>query len=299
MSDDLPTYLVVDANNFVFALRHVKFKKTTTKRTKERFVVETLLLSAINNLLNYAKEFKVDGLVLCVDSPKVWRRDFYAEYKANHTAQIDDPYFEDTIKACDLFMEFFRDYTAAVVLKVPHCEADDIIGVWCQESDGKNIILSSDKDFIQLINDKTTLYSPVQKCWRETDDPVYDLFVKCIRGDRGDNVHSAYPRVQETKLRAAWNNGGVDMMNLLETILPDGSKVGDRLDMNIQMIDLAAIPANVRERIIKTITSYQPGKYSELKALKFLADNGLKNQRDVLQFKEHPLRKTPVFKFSK
>ena len=45
-------------------------------------------------------------------------------------------------------------------------EADDIISYICRYSqykDEQKVIVSSDKDFFQLLDDKTVLYRPVQK----------------------------------------------------------------------------------------------------------------------------------------
>jgi hypothetical protein len=288
------TNLIVDVNNFVFSLRHSILPKD--KKTKERFVAETLFKSALVRLSTLVAELKADAFVICVDSPNVWRRDVYPEYKANHTGSIDDPYFDDTIEACNNLVRFFRECTAAYVLEVARCEADDIIGVWCQESDSENIILSSDKDFIQLINDHTRLYSPVQKCWRETEDAGFDLFVKCIRGDAGDHVPSAYPRVRVDRLRKAWSDD-LEMLNLLETILPGrDEKVADTLMRNIELIDLTAQPEGIRQLILEKIKSYQPSAYSQLKTMKFLSDIGIKDQSNIRFIGERAFKKKPSFK---
>lgn len=288
--------LLVDVNNFVFSFRHTKFGKE--KKAREKYVVETLVMASISSILSYAKEFKATGLVLCSDSPKPWRRDVFPEYKANNTAKYDDPYFEDVIKACNTVAEFFMTHSAAMVLKVPKTETDDIIAVWCQESDSTNIILSSDRDYEQLVNDRTKLYSPIQKIWREPEDPSYALFLKGIRGDKSDNIRSAFPRVRESRLKKAWTDS-LEMLNLLETVLPDGEKVGDLLDRNLRLIDMNEIPDNIREGILDAIDGYQAGVYSELRAVRFLSEVGIDNASGALRYKDSVLKRKPVFKSNK
>lgn len=65
-------------------------------------------------------------------------------------------------------------------------EADDIIAglVNVYDDDTTNIIVSSDKDFMQLIRDNVILFDPVSKKTRNlseyNNDPDYFLFHKCI-----------------------------------------------------------------------------------------------------------------------
>lgn len=291
------TNLLVDVNNYVFSLRHSILPKV--KKTGERFVKETLFTTALQRLAYLAHELKADAFVICQDSPNVWRKDIYPEYKANHTGSIDDPYFDETIAACDLLVKFFKECTAAFVLSTPRCEADDIIGVWCQESEYDNIILSTDKDFIQLIDSRNRLYSPVAKCWRETDDAAFDLFVKCVRGDRGDNIRSAYPRVMLKRLRKSWDDK-LEMLNLLETVLPGRTeKVGDHLLRNVELIDLSSQPSSVRLNIIQVIQNYQNSVYSQLKTLRFMGDVGIKDPKLTRFVSETAFKMKPRFKMTK
>lgn len=287
--------LVVDINNLVFSYRHAKIKPASSIRTKQKFVTESLFVDCMSAIFRLGKKLKANSIVIMRDSPNIWRRDIYPEYKANHTSSLDDIYYKDTIAAVDMLCEFFENNTAAWVFSYPRAEADDLIGIWCQESTSENIILSSDKDFIQLICEKTKLYSPVQDVYRESEDTEYDLFLKCIRGDSGDNVRSAFPRVKETLLKKAWVDQ-IEMLNLLETIRHDGVKVGDALSMNISLIDLTQQPDSMRKSIINTFTQKQPSKYSMTKAYRYFGDKGLKERVDILDTGAFFLKTTPLFR---
>ena len=75
------------------------------------------------------------------------------------------------------------------VVDVYGAEADDIIAVLVRErADTKNVIISSDKDFIQLHSDKVLQYSPVTKKIVNGKEPVAYLREHILRGDRSDGI---------------------------------------------------------------------------------------------------------------
>lgn len=288
------TNLIVDINNLVFAYRHAKIKPASSIRTKQKFVTESLFIDCLSAIFRLGKKLKASSVVIMRDSPNIWRRDIYPEYKANHTSSLDDIYYKDAVAAADMLCDFFEKHTSAWVFSYPRAEADDLIGIWCQESIECNVILSSDKDFVQLLDEKTRLYSPVQDTFRESEDPAYSLFLKCIRGDAGDNVRSAFPKVRETLLQKAWGDD-LEMLNLLETIRKDGVKVGDALSMNISLIDLSQQPDDMRKNVINMFKQKVGAKYNMTSAYRFFGEAGLKERVDVLDNGAFLLKTEPRF----
>lgn len=298
MKPDHTRNLIVDSNNIAHIIRHAKVKTPKNLAHKETKVSEFIFKEMVDFILSFAKQNNINGIVIATEGKNIWRRDIYPEYKANRSP-ADDPYYENVKEAVGLLMEYFRDHTAAYVLNQPRAEADDIIAVWCQESSGvENVVLSSDKDFIQLINHRTFVYSPHVKDWLSTDDPCYDLFVKCIRGDRGDNIRSAYPRVREKVLGEAWNDK-YKMLNLLETTLKDDTIVNENLKFNMKLIDLSSQPEDIRTEIQNSIENYEPSKYSEADTLRFFGDLGFRDITKLIQYNDKPLKNSPVFKINK
>lgn len=291
------TNLVVDVNNNIFSMRHAKIKPVSSVRKKEKFVKELLFIETLKSIMTHTKKLKADAIVLMRDSPNIWRKDIYQEYKANHTSSFDDLYYEEAIQAADMLCDFMEDYTGAKVFSLPRAEADDLIGIWCNNSTGvQNIIMSSDKDFIQLLSETTKLYSQTQDMFRESDDPAYDLFVKCVRGDPGDNVRSAYPKVRETLLKKAWGDD-LEMLNLVETVLKDGRKVYDSLSLNISLIDLTQQPSDIQKSAMAMFSSTaQKPPFSCIRAMRYFAENGLKERTDVLEINQRCLKNMPIFK---
>jgi len=288
------TNLIVDLNNLAFTIRHATVKTPASIRQKEENVDKFLFKEILMSIINFSYTNNVDSIVIACDSKNVWRKDIYPEYKASSTTD-EDIYYEEVLQSTEIIKKFFRECTKSYVLEVPRTEADDIIAVWAQESIGvNNIILSSDRDFIQLIDDRTSLYSIAQKTWRTSTDPKFDLFEKCIRGDRNDNIRSAYPRIKKTKLEEAWKDSMV-MLNILETHLKDGSVVKDLYEFNSSLIDLNKQPEDIRKSIIEAINTCETGTFSELKNVKFFSDHSLKEFSNILDYKGRILKCEPIF----
>jgi 5'-3' exonuclease len=79
-------------------------------------------------------------------------------------------------------------------------EADDVISWLSQNLDGEKVIISSDKDLLQLINDKVKVYDGVTKKECRLDNfeeitkvkkEIYLLY-KAIVGDSSDNIKGLY-----------------------------------------------------------------------------------------------------------
>ena len=284
--------LIVDLNNLAFATRFSKLSTPSSSRQKDKHADLMIFSSVLSYIMNTAKTNQCTDILVAGDSKKIWRKDIYPDYKAGSTSN-EDIYYKETLRAADLVRKFFRDCTAAMAVEVPRCEADDIIGYWCHKAVGRSLILSTDKDYVQLLSDKVQLYSPVQKEFRTSDDPAYALFLKCIRGDKSDTIPSAYPRVRETVIRKAWESD-YDLLNLVETVRADGKKVGEVLELNRQLMDLSAQPDWVKAEISDTIDNYQPSTYSEIKAIRFFGEVGLKQQASMVSGTERILRRTPT-----
>ena len=74
-------------------------------------------------------------------------------------------------------------------MEVKGAEADDIIAVLCSYEREKTLILSGDKDFMQLQSHPNVFqYSPMQKKFIRTEDPLKFKKEHIMRGDRGDGI---------------------------------------------------------------------------------------------------------------
>lgn len=211
----MKTYILVDFYNMVFRTRHMHIKDD----------IETQIGLSMHTLFNCIKSvserFKVDHVVMCSDSSS-WRYDVYADYKLNrkldNLKKTPSEIEEDRVffEAVGELWEYFDNKTNVTTLKCKGAEGDDIIAMWCaSHPEDKNIIISTDEDYDQLLNANTQRYNGttdtlitidgfydakgnriVKKDGTEKPDPEYSLFMKCVRGD-SDNIKSSYPRVRE------------------------------------------------------------------------------------------------------
>lgn len=287
--------LLVDLNNTAFTARFsMGLPQPVGKKRKELYVKEKIFKDCLGTIMFHAAKLGATGLVAVSDSKNVWRKDIYEIYKSNKDPS-EDVYFNDVIGAIDMLIEFISLNTSSYHISVPRCEGDDIIGYWCLNSYGvQNIIMSSDTDYIQLLSENTQLYSPNQNKFRTAEDPQYELFLKCIRGDRSDAIESAFPKVRESRIKSAWGDD-VALLNFLNEKRSDGRTVGDVIDLNMQIIDLSCQPMHIQKSIDDAIVNYKAAKFDEIKALRFFKNNNLAAFTDMLR---HPniFKKSPIFR---
>lgn len=82
------------------------------------------------------------------------------------------------------------------LIVIDKIEADDVIGYITGKIDGEVTIMSSDRDYLQLVSDRVTIYSPTKKKFYDRDmvlteygvTPKNFLTQKILLGDSGDNV---------------------------------------------------------------------------------------------------------------
>ena len=122
---------------------------------------------------------------------RTFRNEIYNQYKATRKAMPKELVQQIPLikTACDKF-GFFR-------VEIPGFEADDVIATYASKiSDQPVNIISSDKDLMQLISDKITIYDPMKRKYITTEDvikkfgvtPDKVLDVLSLMGDASDNV---------------------------------------------------------------------------------------------------------------
>jgi len=82
------------------------------------------------------------------------------------------------------------------LLSIDKIEADDVIGYITNKSAGEVYIMSADQDFMQLVSDRVTIYSPIKKKFYTPTlvKEEYSLYPsnfinkKILMGDDSDNI---------------------------------------------------------------------------------------------------------------
>tara|TARA_B100000700_G_scaffold330937_1_gene460135 strand:+ start:1587 stop:4346 length:2760 start_codon:yes stop_codon:yes gene_type:complete len=145
-------------------------------------------------LLKLSEDMEGENILVVFDAARTtFRNTIYKEYKANRS---EPP--EELVPQFDLI----KEATTAIGLKsleVENYEADDIIATYAKIAKKENIetlIISSDKDLMQLIQDGVSLHDPMKNIkigpeavlekFGVTPDKVID--VQALAGDSSDNV---------------------------------------------------------------------------------------------------------------
>ena len=271
--------ILIDLNQVCIAniLQEVKFIKKI-----EPLLVKHMILST---LLFYRKKFKnrYGELVICCDSKKSWRKDVFPFYKANRKANREkhpvdwNGIFEVINSLTDDLVNHFP-YS---VIRVDQAEADDIIGTLAKNyyRDEKIIIISSDKDFLQLQKYfNVEQFSPTQKKMLVSKDPNGYLREHIMKGDRGDGIPNFLSdddtfvtdkrskKVLSNKLKA-WI--GLDPYEFCNEKMLRGYK------RNEQLVDLAHTPIDIKQKIVDQYKKYEYNQRDKL--LNYFIKNKLRN----------------------
>lgn len=132
------------------------------------------------------------------------RRNTYADYKANREIKRITNFnvfstLEEESDSIATQMLRLLDYLKALPVNISiidKIEADDTIAYLSQKLKDDVIIYSADQDFLQLVNDRITVYSPIKKKFYKPND-VYEQYglhpynfitMKCLMGDKSDNL---------------------------------------------------------------------------------------------------------------
>tara|TARA_B100000073_G_scaffold331221_1_gene320412 strand:+ start:1208 stop:2179 length:972 start_codon:yes stop_codon:yes gene_type:complete len=296
----MKTYLLVDTQNMFFRARHVAQRGASLdEKIGLAFHIMFNSVKKANNMFNG------DHVVFCLEG-RSWRKDVYEPYKKNRKVVLDkrspreqeeDQYWWE---AYDDFLDFLQEQTNSSAIRSSVAEADDVIALWIEaHKDSKNIIVSTDSDFYQLISPTVSLYNGMTNqvvtangFYDEKDNPVIDkktnqpkgapdpewlLFEKCIRGDSSDNVFTAFPKVRKTKIKEAFDdrhNQGFVWNNFMLSKWTDHNGndmvVKDCYERNKQLVDLSQQPDEVRTNILTEIVRAQNSKAIEQVGVRFM-----------------------------
>ena len=239
--------------------------------------------SILNTIRAFNVKFKDEygEMVLCSDAADPWRRDIFPNYKHQRRkgrveSQIDwDGLF-------GIMSDIREEFTTKLPYKVLHIdktEADDIIASLVkQQTEDLYLIISGDKDFIQLQHyGNVYQFSPLLKSFiGEQLDATVFLREQIIKGDRSDgvpNILSDDDIFLRDERQRPINKKRLEEWSNVDNI-PLGSETRKYYDRNKKLIDLSMIPDNISESIINRYKNYKVNDRSQL--LQYFIDNKLK-----------------------
>ena len=241
------------------------------------------------------------------------RRAIFPAYKENRKPQKLNRFYEDDIPETEenrveqnlILVQLLRELPICQVY-VEDAEGDDVVGFLCRNHflhDNK-ILMSSDRDFYQLLDDRTSIYTPDRKWVRPVN--VLERFgvssqnfavAKAICGDAGDNIPGVNG-IQFKRLTSKFPMLADSKEHLLDEIIDFGrkhykaspiiSKIIDdealvRRNFRLVILDSSMLSGLQVERIQFAIDTFEP-KLNKLRFTQKLIDFGINTNFNVDDF---------------
>ena len=271
VNDEANATLIVDALNLAFRWKH-------QGRTDFRYDYQSTVKSL-------AKSYDCKRIIICSDwGSSSYRKGISPDYKQNRK----DKFAEQTEAERLAFEEFFEEFEASLevlaedypVLRYKGVEADDIAAHLVRHKSKYDLeyiwLISSDRDWDLLIQENVGRFSYVTRRevrldnWKEHYDVDPDLYIsmKCLTGDKGDNV-AGIPGIGPKRATQLIEQYG-DAMDIYNAV-PISSKYkyiqslnenAEQLLVNYELMDLItycddAIGADNIEDIGRVINEYR------------------------------------------
>ncbi len=180
---------LIDGYGFIFRAYH-----SLPPLTRDDGTPVGAVYGFTNMLLKLLAGLNMSHICMVFDSgSKTFRNDLYPQYKANRP-----PCPEDLIPQFSLIREATEAFSIHIAEKVGY-EADDLIATIAKDAARKDfevVIISSDKDLMQLVGDKITMFDAMKNRIigaKEVEEkflvpPIQVLDVLSLMGDSSDNV---------------------------------------------------------------------------------------------------------------
>ena len=187
--------VLVDGNNLLFRGYYATSHNDGFMRTKDGFPTNAIY-SLVNMMNKVVAEEKPEYIMVAFDVGKTFRHEKFKDYKGER----DKPP-EELLQQFPVAKEVLT-YMGIKYIECAGYEADDIIGTFAKmvdnTTDMEAVIISSDKDLLQLISDKVVVKQLKTKDYilmnRDTFmdkygiEPIRMIDLKALMGDPSDNI---------------------------------------------------------------------------------------------------------------
>lgn len=239
--------------------------------------------SAILDLKRKFSVTKKNPMYVVLDCPKKdsWKFKYYNENKYQFEEYQDKEYkgqrvkddtmpWDDIYKHLEEIVLVLKNYTDIRVIMHPQAEADDTIYVLTVNDFYKTVIVSTDKDFIQLLKTNCVIYHPIKDVFIKYDEPDKHKMEHILTGDKSDNILPCRHRLGAVKAKKMYSEG------IIEEELRKDSKFRKRFLFNKKLIDLSEIPDTIQNEINTMVETYEGGKYTPIELIKYFSKYSLR-----------------------
>jgi hypothetical protein len=273
--------IIVDLSQVMLSNLMMQIGNHTNAKIEENMVRHMVLNSLRSYKVKFSEEY--GELVIACDNTNYWRKQLFPYYKANRKknqekSELD---WKAIFECLNKIRAELKEYFPYRVVDIETAEADDIIATLVKNAhaEEKVLILSGDKDFIQLHKyDDVKQYDPVRKKWISHENPNRYLNEHVLKGDSGDgvpNILSSDNCFVVGERQKPLTQKKIDA--LLEFGL-DGKfdhPLARNYMRNKRLIDLSMIPTEVEEKILESYKA-QENKGRD-KMFNYFIANKLKN----------------------
>jgi len=228
--------LLIDSNNLIWRCYYVA--ESVNPGGMDGLLHVHMFLSSLKG---YVELYKPKRIICCwdkrLDKAPNFRNSLCPEYKE----QRDKDKAKEVHCENELIEELIG-YLGVVNFYPKQLEADDCIAWLCNNLQGKKVIVSVDRDMLQLVNDDVLFYDPMKRFevnmsnFDTYSKHKYDTFLleKCFAGDQSDNVKGVYgfgPKKVKKYLA-----GDIQLTDEQQKVLDDNMKIF-RLDLYNELPD--------------------------------------------------------------
>ena len=267
--------ILVDANQI--AISHLMVRQ----KIEDGINIDSIRRSIIRVLARIQKKFgpEYGQMVLCYDDKNYWRSQVFPYYKKNRKQERETSKYDwDMVfSVLNRIRDEIRRYLPYYVIQVQGAEADDVIATLAKSTaSDKILVLSADKDFIQLQRDtRVKQYDPIRNRWIEHEDPIHYLQEHIVRGDRSDGIPNILTCDDAIVNGKAQKKMSKEKISALASMKPEDFTNYIRLrnwKRNSELIDFSNIPSSIRNNIIMKFTKYRLNKSIDLQ---YFIDNNI------------------------
>ena len=261
--------ILVDMSQIMMANIMMQLHMSKKSEPEEEMVRHMVLNSLRMFRTRFLSEF--GEMVLCYDSRHYWRRDYFPEYKhSRRKGRATDSKDWDSIFSClNNIKDEIKTHMPYKSVEVYGAEADDIIATLCSEYAEEIMILSGDKDFIQLQRfPNVNQYSPITKKMINGEDPARYAKEHVFRGDTSDGIpnvlspdNTFVDGLRQKPMTKKKISSWID--HDFNDVAPN-DEVKRNYQRNLKLIDLTYVPEELFSEILETYRSSPSGDRSQL-----------------------------------
>lgn len=285
--------ILLDTNQLFLAsyFVHRKYEEEVNEK-----LLRHLFLNTIRIYRNMFHE-EYGEVVLCLESSNCWRKEVFPNYKAARKLKRDESHDWKTVFEC--FEKYLKEISETfpwMQVRVPQCEADDIIAVICQKfhCDEKIMIVSNDKDFMQLQRyPAIQQFSPIKKELLVCTEPKNFLLEHILKGDSSDGIPNILSDddvfINENKRQKPLGK------KKMQDIIGRGhfSDI-ENWDRNQTLVDFSCIPDTMREQVVRQYKNEKSYRENLIQEMRNSPSNGAYSKvskyfsdKDLTQLVEH------------